>query len=166
MFPRSLLPDSDIEISVHELINQINGPTTIWLQSSTHADRLILELPHIKYCKCFYLRTIRVHAKDETDLDTTDLETEDDDIRIKVCECGKNDELNKYLKTNCENMPKLRKECSICLEKYFFNSNMFMLPCSHTFHRHCLHEWFMNSISYKLTCPICRTSLYNNKKSI
>lgn len=168
--PQLLPPDSDIEISVNELINQINGPTSIWLQSSTHADRLILELPHIRYCKCFYASAVKFHARDETDLDSTDLETEDDSDmqRVKACECGKNEELNKYLANHYDvHVPKfIKKECSICLEKYSYNAYMVMLPCCHTFHRHCLYEWFMNSVSYKLTCPICRSSLHNTKKSV
>lgn len=159
---------TDIEISVHELLNQINGPTSIWLQSSTYADRLILELPHFQYCKCFYVNLIKCHARDETDIeDSTDCgETEDDEKR-KVCECGRNKELNEYLEKNFgEQHLKFRRECSICLDKYSYNCLMVMLPCCHSFHRQCIYEWFMNSVNYKLTCPICRSSYHNNKKII
>lgn len=167
---QGLLPGdtNDIEISVHELINQINGPTSIWLQSSTYADRIILELPHFQYCKCFYAKTVKFHACDETDIeDSTDNgETEDDEMR-KVCVCGRNKELNEYLERNFdEQQLKFRRECSICLNKYSYNCLMVMLPCCHSFHRQCIYEWFMNSMNYKLTCPICRFSFHNNKKII
>ena len=98
--------DLDLEIGVYELINQINGLTTIWLQSSTHADRLIAELPTIEFCKCFYAHTIKIKALDETDRDTT---TEDDEDSYgssssssrllsdsSFCECEKNKDLRKY----------------------------------------------------------------------
>lgn len=164
---QSLAVDSDMEISIHELISQINGPTSIWLQSSTHADRLILELPHFEYCKCFYAHTVKFHDCDETDIeDLTDRGETEDDEKSKVCECGRNKELNKYLDQNCDLNVKFRRECSVCLDKYTYCSIMVMLPCGHSFHRQCIYEWFMNSVNYKLSCPMCRTSFYNNKKII
>lgn len=148
----SSVQDIDIEISVTELIDQINGLTTIWLQSTTHADRLISELPAIEYCKCFYARLI--------EFDETTEESDGEDKR-KGCECGKNSEINNGLKSLYS---KFHRECSICLEKYSYGNLIILLPCGHLFHKKCLYDWFTNSINYK--CPVCRTSFYKFKKSI
>ena len=98
----------EVEISVNELLDQINGLTTIWLQSSTYADRLVAQMPTIEFCKCFYARRIRVHDKDETDHDDDTTATEEDDDtdggseqskrrNAACCQCGKNAELTNYL---------------------------------------------------------------------
>lgn len=157
------LDSPDMEISVHELINQINGPTSIWLQSSTHADRFLLELPHIEYCKCFFANTIKMHACDETDIDTDHGTENEEEDSVRVCDCGRNRELNKYF-GHTYDLRKFRRECSICLDKYGYNCVMVMLPCGHAFHRQCIYEWFMNSVNYNLTCPNCRTSFYKLNK--
>jgi E3 ubiquitin-protein ligase RNF103 len=177
---RSQSPDSvdiDLDISVSELINQINGLTTIWLHSSTYADKLISELPSIEYCKCFYINTIRVHALDETDKDeTTDddmgaNEYEDTKLLLKKstsckqnCGCGKNQDLKLYLNKNDLDLlwSKFSRSCSICLEHYKFGCLIALLPCGHLFHRKCIYEWFMSSVKYQ--CPCCRTSFYKFKK--
>ena len=182
---RSQSPDTidiDLDISVSELINQINGLTTIWLHSSTYADKLISELPSIEYCKCFYINTIRVHALDETDKDeTTDddmgaTEYEDTKLILKKslnckqnsfsdsCECGKNKDLKLYLNKNDLDLlwNKFSRSCSICLENYKFGCLIALLPCGHLFHRKCIYEWFMSSVKYQ--CPCCRTSFYKFKK--
>lgn len=160
--------DLDIEISVSELINQINGLTTIWLHSSSYADRLISELPMVEYCKCFYASRVKLRAFDETDMEET---TEDEDnfdrINNNRCECGRNEELNK-LNDKGEKMmnffAKFSHECSICLQKYSLSNIIIIMPCGHFFHKKCIYEWFMSSINYK--CPVCRTSFYRFKKSI
>jgi len=41
--------------------------------------------------------------------------------------------------------------CSICLEK-IMQHDLQLLPCAHSFHRHCCARWFRTS----LTCPECR----------
>lgn len=165
----------DVDISVTELINQINGLTSIWLQSSTYADRLISELPSIEYCKCF-----RVKSK-SSDYETTTTDEDEssgcdettDLLKIREylmsnseCKCGKNYELKPYLDSQGLNniWNKFSSECSICLEKYTFGSFITLLPCGHFFHRKCIYTWFMNSVNYK--CPVCRTSFYTFKKSI
>lgn len=57
--PSSSLSDVDVDISVSELINQINGVTSIWLQATSYADRLFTELPSIEYCRCLVSRRRR-----------------------------------------------------------------------------------------------------------
>ncbi|XP_015910352.3 RING finger protein 145 homolog [Parasteatoda tepidariorum] len=52
--------------------------------------------------------------------------------------------------TNAEN-------CIICLESELV-SDMYALPCSHSFHSSCIFKWFKR----KLSCPICRLKLNNN----
>lgn len=160
--------DIDIEISVSEIINQINGMTTIWLQSSSYADRLISELPTIEYCKCFYVNTVKMHAKDETDREETseeDGENEETKKMIDRCDCGKNTDLNYLDKNNLKSLyNRFHRECSICLDKYSFGNFIISLPCGHLFHKKCIYEWFMNSVNYK--CPVCRTSFYRFKKCI
>ena len=44
-----------------------------------------------------------------------------------------------------------RHTCSICLEK-IMQHDLQLLPCTHSFHRHCCARWFRTS----LTCPECR----------
>ena len=166
----NVLPlDLDLEIGVYDLINQINGLTTIWLQSSTHADRLLSELPTIEFCKCFYAHNIKIKAMDETDRDTT---TEDDEDYSSsklihstacFCECEKNKDLRKYFEEK-NFKSKVRRECSICLEKYKIGSLLVLLPCGHLFHKRCVYEWFMNSSNCK--CPICRTTHYKFNKNL
>jgi E3 ubiquitin-protein ligase RNF103 len=166
----NVLPvDLDLEIGVYELINQINGLTTIWLQSSTQADRLLSELPTIEFCKCFYAHTIKIKAMDETDRDTT---TEDDEeysssklvhSAATFCDCEKNKELRKYFEEK-NFKSKVRRECSICLEKYKIGNLLVLLPCGHLFHKKCVYEWFMNSSNCK--CPICRTTHYKFNKNL
>ena len=162
----------DIEISVSEIINQINGPTTIWLQSSSRADRLVNELPSIEYCKCFFVNSIRTTSYDETDCGETTEEEENfnnnkkENSQVVGCECGKNTELKKYFNENelINFWLKFNKECSICLTKYKYNCLILVMPCGHSFHKFCIYEWFMNSINYKLSCPICRAHFF--KKTI
>ena len=155
--------DIDVEIGVYELINQINGLTTIWLQSTTQADRLISELPSIEFCKCFYAHTIKIRALDETDRDETTTEDDEEPVGMSNgCECGKNRDLKNFL----VDKNKFRRECSICLEKYKFGNSLTFLECGHLFHRKCIYEWFMNSVNYDLKCPVCRTSFYKFKKTL
>ena len=157
--------DMDIEISVSQLINQINGPTTIWLQSSSYADLLISEMPTIEYCKCFYANRVKLRAYDETDLEET---TEDEELQermINRCECGRNQELNKLYDKGekiVDFFSKISHQCTICLQKHTLGNIIIILPCGHFFHKMCIYEWFMSSISYK--CPVCRTSFYKFKK--
>ena len=42
-------------------------------------------------------------------------------------------------------------ECVICMEP----NVDYMLPCTHKYHKVCIHEWYSRSPS----CPICRTKL-------
>jgi hypothetical protein len=168
----STSPDIDVDISVSELINQINGVTSIWLQSSTHADRLIAELPSIEYCKCMDAAIRRHRRRDGERVSSSSENDDENDANLDgtestagCCRCGKNDELKAYMESQQLNeLAKFRSECSICLEKYSLGSFLTLFPCGHLFHRKCIYEWFMNSANYK--CPVCRTSFYKFKKSI
>lgn len=42
-------------------------------------------------------------------------------------------------------------ECSICLEDFFKNEEIRILPCNHTFHPACIDPWLLNVLG---TCPI------------
>jgi len=44
------------------------------------------------------------------------------------------------------------EECPICINK--LDSKIVRLTCGHTYHYHCIYEWFRKSA----TCPLCRTS--------
>ena len=48
-----------------------------------------------------------------------------------------------------------REECSICLEKFNINEEVFKTPCEHLFHVTCITEWLYKN----KTCPICRYDL-------
>ena len=129
-------------------------------------------MPNIEYCVCFYANSIKKKSYDETDYGESEATEEEDDKFIKdkikpICECGRNSELKKYFNDfELVNFwQKFSKECSICLSKYKYNSLIINMPCGHNFHRHCIYEWFMSSMNYKLSCPICR-AFFNFKKII
>jgi hypothetical protein len=44
------------------------------------------------------------------------------------------------------------KSCSICLNNFIMNDELYLLQCEHLFHKKCLLKWFKK----KQTCPICR----------
>ena len=50
------------------------------------------------------------------------------------------------------------EECSICLSEFSEGDicRRLPLPCSHTFHKVCIDEWFVNNSS----CPLCKRSIY------
>ena len=47
------------------------------------------------------------------------------------------------------------QECTICKDKILKNDVCTSLPCLHTYHSDCIHEW----IHKKSTCPTCRTPI-------
>jgi hypothetical protein len=50
------------------------------------------------------------------------------------------------------------EDCSICLSKLSklaISSKSHTLSCNHTYHKHCIDEWFKNNS----TCPLCRTNV-------
>jgi hypothetical protein len=56
-------------------------------------------------------------------------------------------------------------ECSICLSKLSklaISSKSHTLSCNHTYHKHCIDEWFKNNS----TCPLCRTNVKIIEKNI
>jgi hypothetical protein len=46
-------------------------------------------------------------------------------------------------------------ECCICLAPFQANDQVRILPCSHSYHKSCIDQWFEQSI----LCPICKQSL-------
>ncbi|XP_048191425.1 E3 ubiquitin-protein ligase RLIM-like [Perognathus longimembris pacificus] len=42
--------------------------------------------------------------------------------------------------------------CTICLEEFREGNKIRTLPCSHTYHVHCIDAWLVDN----MTCPICR----------
>lgn len=57
-----------------------------------------------------------------------------------------------------ENPMLSNEECSICLSEFTEGDMCRRLPtpCSHTFHKHCIDEWFANNSN----CPLCKRSIY------
>lgn len=43
------------------------------------------------------------------------------------------------------------QECIVCIEPLRYGEEVALLPCSHTFHSHCIEPW----IAQHLTCPSC-----------
>jgi hypothetical protein len=75
--------------------------------------------------------------------------------QLNFTECGEEvNALHEKLKTNKLNLPICGKECecSICMSDDNDNDKG-TLPCGHTFHVHCIAQWFLSS---KNTCPNCR----------
>lgn len=46
------------------------------------------------------------------------------------------------------------RECYICLMEPTEKHRLFQLPCSHTFHKECLHTWIDHS--HAECCPVCK----------
>ena len=72
--------------------------------------------------------------------------------------CDKNIELlNLFNNTHLNLLPCNNDtcECSICMsdDDNNLSSNKGKLSCGHTFHEHCIKQWFLKS---KNTCPYCR----------
>ena len=49
-----------------------------------------------------------------------------------------------------------QKTCSICLEEYKKNDQVFVSKCNHIFHKNCITSWL--NINNR-TCPLCREIL-------
>ena len=47
------------------------------------------------------------------------------------------------------------KNCSICLNKFYYNQDVVQLECLHLFHYKCVSEWY----KYKQECPVCRKNI-------
>lgn len=45
--------------------------------------------------------------------------------------------------------------CCICFHEYENGSMIFISPCNHVFHYHCISQWFKK----ERTCPLCRKSI-------
>ncbi|KAJ8286153.1 hypothetical protein GJAV_G00035130 [Gymnothorax javanicus] len=48
--------------------------------------------------------------------------------------------------------------CAVCLEQYFNNQCLRVLPCLHEFHRDCVDPW----LQLQQTCPLCKRSILTN----
>lgn len=72
--------------------------------------------------------------------------------------CGFNGEFN------CEpNLPFQSTDCPICLEAYQFGEIVCQLPCSHGFHKECIHGWLRRD---QTQCPVCRWPAYKVKPKL
>lgn len=50
--------------------------------------------------------------------------------------------------------PELDDTCSICLDHFHYHScDVYILPCDHKFHTHCLNNWVLTGSA----CPLCRS---------
>ena len=46
-------------------------------------------------------------------------------------------------------------ECTICLEEYKENDDLYQLQCGHYYHKECIDDWLLKHH----TCPLCRLNL-------
>lgn len=67
--------------------------------------------------------------------------------------------LNTNTNTNTNAEP---DKCSVCHEILNINQLHRTLPCTHSFHPHCIDEWLIKS---NKTCPICRTEIHVNSNT-
>ena len=51
------------------------------------------------------------------------------------------------------------KSCSICLDEFLAESQLYTIPCKHLFHKACLEDWVAEN--YK--CPVCRGEIAKYK---
>jgi len=51
------------------------------------------------------------------------------------------------------------KNCSICLDEFLAESQLYTIPCKHLFHKECLTDWVAEN--YK--CPVCRGEIAKYK---
>jgi hypothetical protein len=51
------------------------------------------------------------------------------------------------------------KNCSICLDEFLAESQLYAIPCKHLFHKECLTDWVAEN--YK--CPVCRGEIAKYK---
>ena len=51
------------------------------------------------------------------------------------------------------------KSCSICLDEFVPESQLYIIPCNHLFHKECLEGWVAEN--YK--CPVCRCEIAKYK---
>ena len=47
------------------------------------------------------------------------------------------------------------RECTICLEEYEENNDLYQLQCGHYYHKECIDDWLLKH----QTCPLCRLNL-------
>ncbi len=143
MFEPQVVNHTNIDSHTISLINQINGMATIWLETGTYADRLILKIPTFNYCKCISLIGDSLKPGLSNKI-------------ANYCFCGKNN-LNLILSnksTSALSAKILSDECTICLETYKLNDlSLCQLACYHNFHKNCIYEWFLTG---QYTCPVCR----------
>jgi len=45
--------------------------------------------------------------------------------------------------------------CAVCLDDFATGDSLRQLPCSHSFHPHCIDPWLATSV----TCPVCKASV-------
>ncbi|VVU95741.1 Ring finger domain [seawater metagenome] len=69
--------------------------------------------------------------------------------------------LRKYLKIKLTEEELLdQPECPICFEEFDKHSEVYLIPCCHFYHTHCLQDWF----GKQNVCPHCRLELGNHKE--
>jgi hypothetical protein len=138
--------DVELETGISNLIEYINGLTSIWLQSTSKADKLVLDLPTLFYCECIDLEGENENFDYHYNL--VDLAKK----KFRCCNCGKN---NKSLLISDSAIQQIKlNECSVCLDSFKQSNLILQLPCRHNFHKKCIYEWFLTG-NYQ--CPICRT---------
>lgn len=77
------------------------------------------------------------------DMDNSDLDAEDIDELLSLLPSKEVNEKNKVHH---------HTPCIICLENFEIGEYTCLLPCTHLFHRDCIHSWLSQSRS----CPICK----------
>lgn len=72
--------------------------------------------------------------------------TEDEQVKI-----AKRIGMIQHLPTGLYDGCKKTRECVICMGEFMVGDALRYLPCMHTYHRKCIDDWLMRS----LTCPSC-----------
>ncbi|XP_017781030.1 PREDICTED: RING finger protein 11 [Nicrophorus vespilloides] len=72
--------------------------------------------------------------------------TEEEQVKI-----AKRIGLIQHLPTGTYDGCKKARECVICMVEFIVGDTVRYLPCMHTYHKSCIDDWLMRS----LTCPSC-----------
>ena len=54
----------------------------------------------------------------------------------------------------------LTEDCTICMAPMSEMKKCSILPCRHTYHTECIHEWIDADEETSLQCPICRREIF------
>ena len=53
------------------------------------------------------------------------------------------------------------KTCTICIEEFLENEQIYLLKCNHIYHINCIDEWILKTGESKVKCPNCNKLIYD-----